>query len=969
MRILRKNFNKFAVVLVLMLMSIFSFFAMGFVSPSPETVDVTVPLHHDTYIRPAGGGVYHYFEAARAIKFYEDNLYVLNRNGSTNSHRYELVIFYAPDGDEATIDDIPIRIRIPTPNSVTQFQRYGNYLFTIERSDTGVHSLVAYDMSQNLSNAQRVVSINPIEGLGSTDILNVTRYTDDFDDVPLDFPIRISSGDTIRSLSTSLAWQQGIRYDFAPIDGIIQSFTSVNYNFFGVFGSQSNRVGFIPSDTSPIQLATTPAITNATFIGITPINPVRSAALTANSLRVFYPEGSVLMEDRDPRILNVSFASPAIDICSSEKFIFVLTENGGIIRVCNTTFHVTPLISSMGTDDGLFHNPVDIATRGSNEIAIADRANDRIVIYDGETFRNFTFTNPIAVTAGIENFYVAHAGGVCRINSSFNVFPLPMPTAVTPSNRIKDIAVNGRGSVYILTYDGLLFRKPYGHPSFIRVFNNIRDIVSIDSSPINHINTDDFIYAVIDDGQTSVLKLFNDDTVVNVLESVTLSKPLSHVKGIAADPFGGFYIMMIPGPPTIPTRHYIQRFNFEKVGEGNEYVASYRRYLDITGEFNRIHVSSVAHIREDGSGVLERDILAANTLRHTVQIIRSTEFGVQPPIDVPPVAPSANPYDENNPDDVNRRIIHYITANGTRVHSRPSQAGKIEATLNRYFRVIVPLERVPGGFTKILADNLNGNNLIVGYVLDRFISDPPEVYSNAIVSLAGKEVTVYRDGASVHHFPSRQSALMSGYSSLDAGDKLEVLGFIYSVCDLTYVTTHGFLDNFGENARRWLRVKINGFEGFIYEGDVIIGVPPSAQFNDNATIVTASVLRFSSRGETLENTRVNHHAYIFERTSRGMEFDKRFIDENDIFVPLLEGDRVEVVNRPFDNSTSFTRIRFIRDGLIFEGYVQTAHINFDGVNLTQIVAGTILGTTGTLGGILGFRYIKLRRRRMLGGLA
>ncbi|MCL2861823.1 MAG: hypothetical protein FWE22_05380 [Firmicutes bacterium] len=982
MRILHKNFNKLLVVLGLALLFVFSSLAMGLASFANG--QLSSPISPETYIRPAGGGVYHYFEDARDIKFHDDNLFILNRNGGTTSYRYELVVFSAPDGGETTIDNVPYRIRIPSINSVTQFQIYGDYLFTVERISASSYSLFVYYLSDS-NTAARVTNRELI--LTGTDVISSSRYSPNFAYSYLDFPVHISMGFSVISYSATLGLESYNAPFFAVgAGGTIRHLSAIDNNFFGVFGQQSNRVGLIRPD---MPSANTPVITAANFIGITPITPTRVAVLSPTTLSVFYPEGNVLVEDRGIPLLNsLVFETNAIAICSSENYIFVLTEdedgNNGILRICSTSFVSTPLIASMGSDDGFFHSPVDVATRGANEIGIADRDNNRVVIYDGETFTNIDIPSPSAISAGVSNFYVAHGNSITIIGPSPN-FSRTLIQNIVSNQTIVDIAVSAGGDIYVLTSQGQLRRRRAGTTAFPQILEGLTDIRGIDSTPIlPFVHNEYFIYAygyVNIDGignSFAPIRIYDNANSDNIqifpilLENANnfSARDTSTVQGIAKDPFGGFYLLMIDGVGN-NAPHSIKRINFDGYDLGGDpiYEASYERSLNITGRFSSIHVSSVEHSRENG--VLERDILAANTPRHIVQIIRSEEFGVEFPEFPTSFNGNANTYHASN------RIIHHVVnPQGISVHSRPSQTGNIVATLPYEFRVIAPSGQ-QSGFTRIIADNLDGNSLIVGYVLTRYLSAPLP-YSDTLVALSGGYLTVYRVGAVVRAFPARQSNIIPGYNSLLANETLTLLGFVYEFCsEREEIISHGFRDNFElPYQRRWFRVLVgNNLEGFICSDYAFAGLPPSETLNDNATIVMARVLRVDP-SDPNSPLRAPHHAYIFRRFPPseanplgGMQFDPRFRDDYGNFIPLSAGTRVEVPGFSFDNTRDFTFIYFMIDGEILYGYVQTAHIDYDFINLTQIVASSILGTTGVLGGVLGFRYVKLRRRRMLGGLA
>ncbi|MCL2234493.1 MAG: hypothetical protein FWC11_05325 [Firmicutes bacterium] len=989
MKIVRKKINKIFAVLTLSLLFVFSLFAMGFApaNATGQTIDVSLAITPSTYIQPVGGGVYHYFEDARDIVFYDENLYVLNRNGGTTNYSYELVVFHAPDGEDATLYNIPNRVRIPTGSSVTQFQRYGDRLFTIERNENNFYGMFVYSLPEESGVAMRIVEgISNVPLLNSQSVFTTSRYGYDFDN--LVDPIHIATGPLIVSHNIDLATYG--RNNF--LLGSINHLAVTDNSLFGLY-NDGTRLGFNVIDEVFAPLSSSQSSPQITLsgIGLTTISATEenensyAVVLTSSSLRVFYVEDLSAIRERNINLSN-EFEPYPIAICSSRDFIFVLTEdedgNNGILRICNTTFLVTPLIASMGSDDGFFHSPVDVATRGASEIAIADRDNNRVVIYDGETFENIININsPTAIAAGLVNFYVTHGNAITIIGSAPTFARTTIPNIVS-SQTIVDIAVSAGGDIYIVTENSNgnreLRRRHAGTTPF-QLIEGISNIRSIDSTPIlPFVHSETFIYAYAYlniDGTGyafSALRIYDNPTVSNIqISPIYLPSNPANVQGIAADPFGGFYLLVIDGSEN-NAPHSIKRIHFEGYDLSGIpiYYESYERTLNITGRFSNIHVSSIEQSRADETGILERDILAANTPRHIIQIIRSTEFAVVMPEFPNHFDGGANEYDSTN------RIIHtVINLSGTFVHSRPSQSGNVVAHLALGFRVIVPTGQ-QAGFTRIVADNLDGTTLIVGYVLSSHLSSPPEEYSDDLVAFAGGYLTVFRTGAQVRAFPARQSNLIAGYSSLVEGDRLTLLGFVYNE-DMYGNITHGFWDNFGSIEQRWFRVRTsNNLEGFIYAGDVIVGLPPGTTLNENATIVMARVLRINP-ADPDSPLRPAHGAYIFMRVppteahpNGSWAFDSRFrTQDTGEFIPLESGTRVEVPGFSFDNTRDFTFIRFMIDGEIFYGYVQTPHIDYDFINLTQIVAGSILGTTGVLGGVLGFRYIKLRRRRMLGGLA
>lgn len=269
------------------------------------------------------------------------------------------------------------------------------------------------------------------------------------------------------------------------------------------------------------------------------------------------------------------------------------------------------------------------------------------------------------------------------------------------------------------------------------------------------------------------------------------------------------------------------------------------------------------------------------------------------------------------------RIIRKTLRDAT-VFDRPMGAS-VGYTVAAGRNVIVPLYSLDDAreYAMILVDDIVTGELVCGYVYKGALSDPLP-YS----APPAEQCTVYSNATPVYKFPSRGAKkLTDGYSSVVRNTVFDMRPFVESYRDA--------YDNL------WYRVTVDGtHDGYILAANLSLnGYEPN-------------FIRPAYNAKIVE--------YGGERTA------KTYTRVGDEYVPLdavlAAGTRVEVIGT-FDSSLPYTQIKYLDAEFgTLTCYVETSHIEYEGVNIVLIVAVIVILITVVLAAIIIIRQVRIKQR-------
>ena len=630
---------------------------------------------------------------------------------------------------------------------------------------------------------------------------------------------------------------------------------------------------------------------------------------------------------------------------------------------------------------GFFNTPHD-TTSSDGRIFVSDTFNNRISIqYGVGQYRYITgFNRPTAITARYGRLFVADSENAITAydigNGEEHPFTvgannIPMRFNFLPEGRlnvpIASMHLASNGDLFVIDeLDFRLWKLPAsdlqnvlalgGMAALSQRFITVEGVGALPVAAVSSSPHAPSVYTAIRFMRSGVIvyDIVNLDNI-----AAPILTDLIGVRDIAVDNDGGIYVLSYKYSDVHNMYRYrITRFSRTLEGETTAFVVyEIPASSDQLFTPRRIHLANVDFRTAPSQNVLSfRDILITDAARHRVWRISANHFGVDNAL-VTSVLQSANHIAafSNQLDEMytHNQIIHTIIAPQTPLFMH---AGNIfafrrvprgettptQVTLPLGFSVLVPFGINPqSDFTFIIADNLDylGGSaaeptVLSGYVRNLYLSAQPLVHrdpDDSIVMMASQNTHVYRFPA--HQFPiTRNVAERTPF---------RLLPFVYRLNEFDEIL-HGYFDNRNQETypylntfTQWLRVAYvdvggNHFEAYIPARYVVpyeIELPLDDIFVANTVIIHAHFddsYAYGARAFALdENRNLLRDAY-------GNPVPHPIVD----YIPF--GRRVMVMGT-FNSASRYHLVRHQTPIGVLEMYVRTPNIDYDGVDILQLL--------------------------------
>ena len=663
------------------------------------------------------------------------------------------------------------------------------------------------------------------------------------------------------------------------------------------------------------------------------------------------------------------------------------------------------LASRSGIIPGFFDTPN--ATASSNgKVFVADTLNNRITVRDASGYLTpITINRPIAITARYGRLVVAtsdnrlyhfdiRAQGQPVQRGNYFRIGLPATTNITALN------LCSYGHLFVLDSEGVLRSLSRTQLDSTLAERTLTVVQGLSSHTVVAIASGAWastVYIGVRDnlGGYSVLQI----TPGGTLAAYPIIYGLANIVDIAVDFNSAIYVLgrYIYYNATYSFNYYIYRITRHALDESSDpaiRVTSYYEFAQNSHIQSPIAITlSLVDFRIDSSDTVSlahRDILVTDRLRHRVEFIRAYEFSTT-------TLQVLNPfiYEVDNSlitagfySNTNSRLHTLVgTANlylnATDVFAaRRSRQGQAISALYRVvinrgvtaFTVIVPFGINPySDFTFVIADNLfytttSQGEFLSGYILTSLISSLPIPHISAADSY-GNNVYMMPTGESgirIYKFPTARFSVSHLAAHRTRLTMLDFIGFTYDQeLQIGYFDNHNRTDIRPRVFNHWVRVSFeytdgtgntHTFIGYTIASNILPYAPD--RIIVEPAVPNATIIR----------------AYFDPSDATGARFfsicphtDTRLTDAygNPVssypFNTIAFGRRVTVLGT-FSTANTYTRIRYNSASIgTIEVYVRTPNIDYDGINLLELIVIILAGITTILTGIWIGRYLQIKK--------
>lgn len=314
------------------------------------------------------------------------------------------------------------------------------------------------------------------------------------------------------------------------------------------------------------------------------------------------------------------------------------------------------------------------------------------------------------------------------------------------------------------------------------------------------------------------------------------------------------------------------------------------------------------------------DVLIVDGYKHRIFKTSGAALGIKL-VDESYVVPDiAN---DNEPAFYGTGLIRTAIRN-TEVFARPMEGAPVY-TITRGRNVIVPQYVVEEAqeYSLVLIDDTVNGKLVQGYVFRDALSAPLP-YSPPPAATG----TVFNAATPIYKFPSRHSKPVRGFSAVDGNTEFAMLEFVES-----------FRDDYGN---LWYRLSLDGTnEGYVLAVNISTG-------NYDPVFI-----------------RPSYNAEII--SYKGSEYAVGYESKDGKYVELTKlptGTQVEVVGS-FDSSEKYTEVKFVDSHGTITCFVETAYINYNGINIVLLVAIIVIMITVILASIIVARVMRNKRKNLV----
>lgn len=596
----------------------------------------------------------------------------------------------------------------------------------------------------------------------------------------------------------------------------------------------------------------------------------------------------------------------AVTIAVSGDTVYGITQLKSVFRVNAALSVRTELLASAHTETGFFYANAGIASR-KQTVAVADERNNRVQLIDenGTTVLDATLTAPKAVVIGYAgNLFVAHDRGTISVFDSGHKFVRSF-SAPGEHTVITDLQTDADNNLYALSSEGQIYKIAAGGETFAAIGNpgnRALTIGRIDNAV--YAATDTTVDVIESDGRQKVLFSFEN----------TLS---NGVADLCSDYDNAFYLLGKDGIV----------YKYEKL---SMYAVTEQKDLGLI-DGTKIILNAVTFTGKVRASF--GDLLISDTGAHAVKVVPGEWLHVKTPaLDAPADIDDLSPATGDE-------IIYVMQA--CDVYAQAAEINEV-AHLKDNTKVIIPAFEEGKPFQLILTDDPRGYEAdpIIGYVYTSLITK-----RLPYAAAPSQDCYSYSPSMDIYPYPSLNTAPAH---AVQRNEKLALLSFAYTE------DKYGYTDNF-PTKNTWYRVSYEK-DGERHIGYVIAdSISMRGENPDDRNVyprVNAKIIS-KEKGKNLPAT-------LYEK------IDGQFVPITDTaYKPLDVGTEVEVIDS-FDSSEKYTLIRYYHEGIgTVQCYVETANLEYDGVNTVVIVAVVIIIVTVILGAVLVTRVVYVKRTRKL----
>lgn len=600
------------------------------------------------------------------------------------------------------------------------------------------------------------------------------------------------------------------------------------------------------------------------------------------------------------------------DIYADRDKLFALDSLNALHELSADLKDKRTLAASASYADGFFNIPSGVAAKSST-LYVADTMNGRIAAYNngGIRYIDRRFDEPVSVA--LDNtgaMYVAYDNNKIGIFRSAAYTPDDEITVTdTALGKIKQILVDNERTLFVLAESGLW--KSSGGGALLRInetrFKAIN--LSIGKNKLFAL-TDEHVVCLNKDGKAT------EQTYSVGADAISVAVDLNETAFV-------LYRDKITSITAIGASK-----DFALTLNGEPFTVS-----DKTGQIMLCFIEDSLTDKNGDAEISDMDyIIVLDPYRHRVFKAKGEPLGARY-VDFSYKAP-----DIVNGTDATAKQSGIIRTVKTDVplFAYPIET-KSEYTVVAGRNVIVPDYKVVAPdydpdetpeFALILVDDTVNNRLIQGFIYKDALSEPLE-YAAPPSDIC----TVFAAlGTPIYKWPSRNANAIDGYSDVPKNTKFTMLDFVGS-----------FRDDYGFY---WYRIALpeGNAEGYI-------------------TAVNVSTIDYQQT-----NILPEYNAEII--SYKNSKFAQAYTTDKDgkyIAIPeitLKTGTKVEVVGS-FDTSVRYTKIKFLDEKThkTVTCYVETAYLQYTGVNIVLIAAIIVIAITAILATIIIARTVRAKKKR------
>lgn len=850
--------------------------------------------------------LYHYFESPQDIFVSSSEVLVADKNQ---------VLFY--DINAGRFNDS--KLITSTNNKITQVVANDSHVFTLEET-----SFSSYVVIYALDNSSPYTLSPPVKfskiAVTSTHLIGIkddTLYSYDLSNY---------------SLSTT------ILYDYT-LNNIIY-YNDLNGNEF-VFVVEndldsSNIHIYDPlNNTKHVALS----LTATTIKYLLPMPAQNQIACVYADNIIYYTLSNKSLNYNNEFERNET-ALPAVDkLYSNSQSIYAL-KGYNVLRLTTNFASTQEIIASSSNALGFYNKPQDIVTR-KGSIYVADTINNRVMIQNSNNMfilgnkDNIKLIQPRSLSVDfLGNIYVAYNNNhLATFDSEYKLTSNkdekviydrtnnPNPNIDT---YIQQLRVDHKSNLYIITRDNDLYIRENGETKFSYVASNI---VSINCG----LNTTSVYVAQKNSTTPSLVDIFElDITSTPITLNPTLIKFIDNFVDFAVDSDEKVYILK--------SNNLLGKLN---LADGS--IEYNYQTVDKAKGLTKIAISNIT-LKEnnDDEDIDYRDIVILDTKAHRIRYIDASDYGVDISNEkVPPAFPSTA---ISNTD----RIITTLIKDCD-VYASASEIYYINSLPSGY-KIIVPNYNKNSAYTLIVADDLNNDTYIIGYVYTQFIKSTFNYYTEAPVA-QGK---VWKDGGKIYTLPTRYAPSVTPSLTLFKDDIVDLSDFAY---ELSYdsIKYYGYIDNYQTNVLTWYKITYTSnnikYEGYLPSYYISFYTPTPIE-----TIKPQTNAEIISKDKS--NPSIGAVVYFWNDS-----YDSPMPELS--LLPLDVGKGVEVIGT-FNSADRFTRIYYdLDDGAgTIDCWVESENIKYYGVNIFVIVMTIILSITAIIIILLLLNYYTSKKKKV-----